>query len=119
MPASAFTFLTTFTLIEVARFFNIFAGLMLATSLVIYTFGLVVYFTRLGTWPNHRDQAIRILEVAVGILFVLIVLLALVQFFASHTKIALWILSGITILGFVGMVLYIALNAGEKKEEKK
>ena len=70
---------TTFT--QVIGLFNIFVGLMLTVALFTYGLGFFLWLCRLGTWPTYRTEAIKIMEWSVVILFVLVVLLAIVQFF--------------------------------------
>ena len=108
------------TLVQVAQLFNIFVGLMLAVALLMFFGGLFVYFSRLGTWPSHRDTAIKIMEWGVGILFVLIIILAIVQFSQKYPRIASMIVGGIVLL----VVLYFAFTVmrtsdEDKKKEKK
>src|SRR3990167_4668604 len=81
------------TLVQITDLFNIFAGLMLTMSILLFFGGLGVYFTRLGTWPSDRDLAIKIMEWGGSVLFVLIVILAI--------------------------VIYVAANTGSKKKEKE
>src|SRR3990167_6382361 len=81
------------TLAGVTGFFNIFVGLMLTVARVTYGIGAVIWIVRLGTWPSYRTEAIKILEWSVVILFVLVVLLLIVQFFRYHPKEAGWVVS--------------------------
>jgi len=81
--------------------------------------GLGVYFTRLGTWPSDRDLAIKIMEWGVSVLFVLIVILAIVQFFQNYPKVATTVVSAIVALVILGLILYVAANTGGKKKEKE
>src|SRR3989344_7657751 len=113
-PAEALTF------VSAAELFNIFVGLMLTAALLMFFGGLWVYFSRLGTWPSHRDTAIKIMEWGVGILFVLIIILAIVQFSQKYPRIASMIVGGIVLL----VVLYFAFTVmrtsdEDKKKEKK
>jgi len=75
---------TSFT--QVIGLFNIFVGLMLTVALLTYFLGFFLWLCRLGTWPTYRTEAIKIMEWSVVILFVLVVLLAIVQFFQYHPK---------------------------------
>ncbi|MBI5457370.1 hypothetical protein HY971_01450 [Candidatus Kaiserbacteria bacterium] len=98
--------------------FNVFVGLMLTTALVIYGTGFVVWFVRLGTWPTYRTEAIKIMEWSVVILFVLVVLLAIVQFFQYHPREARFVGSFILAVIIVWIIVVIAAKSGggEKKE---
>lgn len=104
---------------HVIGFFNIFVGLMLATALVLYGTGFIMWLCRLGTWPSYRTEALRIMEWSVVVLFVLVVLLAIVQFFQGHPRTASYVVSTIVVLLVVGGALFAAAKSGEKKEEKK
>lgn len=107
------------TLMQVTELFNIFTGLMLTTSVLLFFGGLGVYFSRLGTWPSNRDLAIKIMEWGVSVLFVLIVILAIVQFFQDYPRTATTVVSTIAALIILGLVLYVAANTGSKKKEKE
>lgn len=104
---------------RVAGIFNVFVGLMLTAALVTYVFGFVMWWIRLGTWPSYRTEAIRVMEWSVAILFTLIVLLGIVQFFQQHQRAATYVISAIVLIIIIWAIVYIALHSGgEKKEEK-
>src|SRR3989338_2431657 len=108
------------TFSRVLGVFNVFVGLMLTAALLTYATGFIVWVIRLGTWPSYRTEAIKIMEWSVVILFVLVVLLAIVQFFQYHPKEAGWVVSVIVGLIIIWIILYLAAHSGgEKKEEKK
>ncbi len=107
------------TFLQLIHIFNIFVGLYLAATFMVFFVGLGVYFTRLGTWPSSRDQAIVILEWAVSMLFVLIVLLALIRFFELHLALGLTILALIIIVVVGVFVLRTAAGGGGEEEPKK
>jgi len=106
------------TLVQVAELFNIFVGLVLTMSILIYFGGLGMYFSRLGTWPNNRDVAIKIMEWGVAVLFVLIVILTVVQYFQRYPRIASLVVGGIILLSLVAVALYVAAHSGAKKKEE-
>ena len=112
VPSSA----SALTLLSVAELFNIFVGLMLTAALLLFFGGLWVYFTRLGTWPNNRDQALKVMEWGVAVLFTLIIILAIVQFFQRYPKVMSMLVAGIVILVVVGVVFWIATAKAEKEE---
>jgi hypothetical protein len=117
-PSLALASTTTETLSEIVGLFNIFVGLMLVLAIVIFVAAIIVWIVRLGTWPTYRDDAIKMMEWAVAILFVDIVLLGAVQYVQRHTHTALVILGLCVIL----LVLWIlvqsgAFSSGEEKEE--
>ena len=105
------------TLSSVAGVFNIFVGLMLVAAFLLFFGGLVVWFMRLGTWPTYRDEAIRYMEWAVAILFMLVVLLAIEQFVQDHTAVASTVL-GFIIVGLVAWVVFTVATAESPSEEK-
>jgi len=106
---------TTFT--QVIGLFNIFVGLMLTTALFTYFLGLILWITRLGTWPTYRTEAIKIMEWSVVILFVLVVLLAIVQFFQYHPKEASFVVSIIVAVIIIWIILYLAAHSGGGKKK--
>jgi|SRR3989344_4754166 len=109
-PAEALTF------VSVAELFNIFIGLMLTAALLLFFGGLWVYFSRLGTWPNNRDEALKIMEWGVAVLFTLIILLAIVQFFQRYPKVMSMVVAGIVILILAGITLWVTMAKKEKEE---
>lgn len=102
---------------QIAGLFNIFVGLLLTVAMLTYAVGLIMWFVRLGTWPTYRTEAIKIMEWSVAQLFVLVVLLAIVQFFQRHPQAAMYVLSFIVVVGIIAMAIYIASHSGEEKEE--
>ena len=76
------------TTAQVLVFFNLFAGVMLTLSLILFLGGFVMYLVRLGTWPTYRDEAITLMKYGVSTLFVLIVILGIQQFLMSHLLVA-------------------------------
>ncbi len=114
------TIVSAMTFVQVLQLFNIFVGLFLTVTILVFCTGLFVYFARMGTWPSHRDQAIQILEWGVGMLFVLVLLLAIVQWFERHTKTATFILAFLILVVVFGFIIRAAATGGgEKKKEKK
>ena len=113
------TVVSAMTFVQVLQLFNIFVGLFLTATVLLFCTGVFVYFARLGTWPSHRDQAIKILAWAVVMLFVLVVLLAIVQWFERHTKTALFILAFAIVVVVLGFIIRAAATGGGAKKEKK
>ena len=106
------------TLTQMLGLFNVFVGLMLTVALLTYGTGFIMWLCRLGTWPSYRTEAIKIMEWSVVILFVLVILLAIVQFFQYHPREAAFVVSGTVGLIVVGIVVYLVVHSGaEKKEE--
>lgn len=106
-------------LTQIVGLFNIFVGLMVVAAFLLYGGGLIMWMTRLGSWPSPRDEAIRIMMWAPVILFTLIVLLAIVQFLQGHPQVGTYIVSTLLLLIVIGIILYIALNAREGKKEEE
>ena len=76
------------TTTQVLAVFNLFAGVILTLSLVLFLGGFIVYLVRLGTWPTYREEAIHIMQWGVSILFVLIVVLGIQQALMRHLLVA-------------------------------
>lgn len=93
-------------------YLDIFIGLFLTISIVMFAGALLTYFTRYGT--PRRAEVFPYMEWSIAIVFVLIVLLALIHFFQKHTNTALYILGGILFILFVALWISVA----SKKEEK-
>lgn len=109
---------TSFT--QAIGLFNVFVGIMLTVALLTYGLGFILWLCRLGTWPTYRTEAIKIMEWSVVILFVLVVLLAIVQFFQFHPREAAWTVSVIVGIIVVWIILYLAAHSGggEKKGDR-
>lgn len=101
----------------VAGVFNIFVGLMLVSAFLLFFGGLVIWFIRLGTYPTFRDDAIEYMQWGVAILFVLIILLAAVQFVQNHTGTAMFVL-GVVLVGLIAWAILTVASAPEKTEEE-
>lgn len=107
------------TVSRVAGIFNIFVGLMLTVALLLYALGFVMWVIRLGTWPSYRTEAVRVLEWSVAVLFVLIVILMIVQFFQRNPTAATYVLSAIVVVAVLGFIIYIMLGSGGEHEHKE
>lgn len=97
--------------------FNVFVGLMLAVALIVYFGGFAMWWVRLGTWPSYRTEAIKVMEWAVVILFVLVVLLGIVQFFQNHQGAAAYVISVLVAVGIMWIILYLMRHTGEKEKK--
>lgn len=106
------------TLKQGVGMFYLFVGLFLTAILLTFASGVFVYFARLGTWPSYRDVAIKVLEWAVAMLFVLIVILGIVRFFFVYTQTAVF-LAGVLLIAVAAFyLLRIAAIKGEGGEDK-
>ncbi len=103
------------TFVQIAEIFNLFTGIMLTVAILVFAGGLASYFPRLGTWPSYRDESIKVMEWAVAILFVLVVIMGIVQYFERYPKITSTILA-VMIFIFVA-VFALKTFAAPKKEE--
>lgn len=102
---------------QVSGLFNIMVGLMLVFSFLFFFGGLGMWFVRLGTWPTYRDDAIRLMQWGVVILFVLAVLLAIVQFVQKHVALASF-LAGLVVFVIVAWV-FVTVSTAKGDDEKK
>src|SRR3990167_9698074 len=76
------TVASAMSLVQFFGFLNIFVGLFLTLALILYGAAFIIYTTRFGC-PN-RMASLALIEWALTILFVLIVVLGVVQYFQSH-----------------------------------
>ena len=114
-PASA----SALTFVQVVGLFYIVVGLLLTFTLGIFITGAGVYFARLNTWPSYRDTAIKVLQWGVLMLFILILLIALVQFIQRHSATALAILGVIFIIGVLIIIARVASSGKKKKPPER
>lgn len=103
---------------QIVGVFNVFVGLMLTVALITYATGFAMWWIRLGTWPSYRTEAVRIMEWAVMILFTLVVLLGIVQFFQGHPHEATYVISAVVIALIIWAVLYLAAHSGGGGEKE-
>lgn len=98
------------TLPQTIGFFHIAVGVILTGIVLLFVTGFGVYVARFNTWPTHRDAAIRVLEWAVVMLFVLVVVLAVVNAIQHHGDIALPIIAFLILLlvAFFGIRVFAA-----------
>ncbi len=83
---------------QVVGLFHVAVGFILTGIVLLFVTGFSVYIARLNTWPSYRDSAIRVLEWAVVMLFMLIVVLSLVNAIQHHGEVALPILAFLIIV---------------------
>ncbi|OGG77462.1 hypothetical protein A3B35_02500 [Candidatus Kaiserbacteria bacterium RIFCSPLOWO2_01_FULL_54_24] len=110
-PGSA----SALTLVQVTGLFYVAVGILVTFTLGIFVWGIGVWIARFNTWPSHRETAIRILEWAVSMLFVLILLIALIYFIQRHSTLALSILAVIAIIAVLILIVSVAAGAKKKK----
>jgi len=110
-PGSA----SALTLVQVVGLFYVAVGLLVSFTLGIFVVGVCIWIARFNTWPSHRESAIRILEWAVSMLFVLILLVALVYFIQRHSAIALSVLAFIAVVAVLALIASVAAGAKKKK----
>lgn len=94
--------------------FHVAVGLLLTATLGMFATGVVLWLSRFNTWPSHRDYAIRVLEWAIAMLFMLIILIALVNFFQNHSEIALPIFAFVVIVAVAIIVIRVAIQPPKK-----
>lgn len=100
---------------QIAGLFNIMVGLLLVAAFLFFFGGLGMWFTRLGTSPTYRDEAISLMQWGVVILFVLAVFLALSQFVQNHAAAAAFMV-GVVIVG-LGIWLVLTVAAAKKADD--
>ena len=101
---------------DIFGLFNIFVGLMVVGSIIAFVTGLIVWIVRLGT--IGRSEGIRIMEWGVVLLFVVLVLLAIVQYFTSHPTVVT-ILIAIVIALFIGYIVLEVIKGGGGGEKEE
>ncbi len=101
---------------DIFGLFNIFVGLMLVGAIIAFVAGLIVWMVRIGT--IGRSEGIRIMEWGVVTLFVLVVLVAVQQYFISHPAAVTALIAIIAIL-FVGYIVIEVIkgSGGGGKDE--
>lgn len=102
---------------RVLGYLDIFIGLFLAASVIMFTGALIVYFIRYGT--AHREDVFPYMYWAITILFVVSVLLGFIHFFQKYTSALLYLLSIIVFILLAWLIIYVSAQKGEKKEKKK
>ena len=108
LPSTA----SAMTLVQFFGFLNVFVGLFLTLALILYGAAVIIYATRFGC-PN-RMESLDLIEWGLTILFILIVVLGIVQYFQSHPANMMYIIGVIVFLLIVGLIIY-AYSGGEKK----
>ena len=103
------------TISQFVGLFNIFVGLLLTLSVLLLGAGAILWVVRLGTWPTYRDDAIALMEWAVGILFTLVLLLLVAQFVQQKTAVAVYILGFI----IIGLVIYGLIKVNQAGDDEK
>lgn len=102
---------------QVLGFFNIVVGLFLTAAIVSFGAGLILYWTRYGTWP--REDAFPFMTFGITILFVLSVLLAIIHFLVQNTSTALYIIAVVIFFCLAGIILFfMKAGGGGKKDDK-
>jgi len=104
------------TISQVVGLFNIFVGLLLTLSVLLMGAGILMWIIRFGTWPSYRDDALVLMEWAVGILFTLILLLLVSQFVQQQTTAAVFILGLIIIAALVWLGIQAAKESKADEE---
>ena len=106
-PASALS------LVQALGFLDIFIGLFLTVSIVMFVGALIVYFTRYGTM--HRENTFPYMQASITIVFVLIVLLALIHYFQRHTETLRYIVGIIILILVVMLIAHLSVGNEEDK----
>ena len=101
------------TTTQLLAFFNLFVGLMLTASILLFVGGFIQYLVRLGTWPTYREESVEKMKWGVTTLFSLVVILGIQQFLLKHLLVAVVI--GALIVIWVVIWAYSGSEGGEKK----
>ncbi len=101
---------------------NVFLGVYMTVMLLMLCAGIAMYIGRIGTWPSNRDEAIRVFEWVVAMMFTLVVIVAVGKFVDRNPVIASRI-AGVCVFGVVvwwGWKTYrVDSDTTEKPAEKK
>lgn len=97
--------------------FNIIVGLMLTASILIMGGGLALWYIRLGPSPSYRDEAIKMMQWAVAILFVLVMLLYVAQFVQTHRALTVMVVTAALAAAVAYFVATQVLAGGGEEEE--
>lgn len=100
-------------------YFNIFVGVMLAVSILMMIGGLILWYTRLGTYPSYRDETIGMMQWPIAILFVLIILLVIEKFALAHTSTVMFLVGLAIVVFVVGFAGEHIFGGEEKKKEEE
>ncbi len=104
-------------LAQAAGIFNIFAGLMLVAAFLIFFGALGGWFARRGVWPGYRDEMIHLMTWGVAVLFVLLIILAAIDFVQNHQAAAAFI-AGLAIFFFVVWIAFkVAADSSRGEKE--
>ncbi len=103
------------TVSEFFGLFNILAGLMLVAAFLLFFGGLSAYLSRLGL--EGRIQGLAFMYRGTSILFVLILLLAIVNYVQYHTQIVMGVLA-VIVVGLLVWLAVMAMSAGGGEDEK-
>jgi len=101
---------------QIAGLFNILVGLMLVAAFLLFFGGVAMWASRLGTYPTYREDAIKLMQWGVTVLFVLAVGLAITQFVQNHAGLATF-LFGIGISIILGWFILTVATAKPKEDD--
>lgn len=99
--------------------FNILVGFMLVLGLLLWGAGCIMWVTRLGTFSTYRDDAIRVMEWSVSILFVLIVLSVIVKLVVNNIETALFFFGVLVVIVVIlfALSVYAPPHKAAKEED--
>ena len=99
---------------QVLGMFNVVVGLMLVSSILLFGMGFGTWMVRLGR--KDRDEGIDNMGKGLTVLFVLIVLLTIVQFFQKHTDAALYVIAFVFFIIIAAIVITIIRTPAKEEE---
>jgi hypothetical protein len=97
--------------------FNIIVGLMVVAAFLMMGGGIVLWYVRLGLFPSYRDEAIKMMQWGVAILFVLVVLLWVAQFVQTHKALATMVVIAVVAAAVAYFVATQVLTGNSEEEE--
>jgi hypothetical protein len=104
------------TLLQVLGILNVFVGLFLTSSILLFGTGLVVWLSRLGT--VSRNLGVQFMEWGVVSLFVLVVMLGIVKLVEKHTTAVAYGIGFIILIIIAGFILNATQGKGKEEKEE-
>lgn len=101
----------------VVGLFNIVVGLMVVAAFLMMGGGLALWYVRLGLFPSYRDEAIKMMQWGVAILFVLVILLWVAQFVQTHKALATMLVIAVVAAAVAYFVVTQVLTSSGEEEE--
>lgn len=101
---------------QVTSLFDLFAGLLVAGSLVFFLSGFVLYLARLGR--IYRTEGIDLMQWGVSMLFVFIISVGLLRFYTQYPGF-FYFCGALILLYGAFKIIAAGQGGGEKKDDAK